>query len=554
VSVERPFSRHLSELVSELAGRDARATAVLDGALTLSYAELEERIDAVAGGLRALGVGSGSTIGLLCTNRWEWLAAAIGAQRIGARVAAFNTFAKAWDLEYMLSHSATEVLICVASFRARDYRDTLRELVPELAAPEWSSERFPTLRHVVVIGEAPELPGVKTLADVMAAAEPLAPVPVSAADDAFILYTSGSSARPKAVPMQHYATIENGFSIGERMGLDREDRVFVSVPLFWAYGAVNALPATLTHGAALVLQAAFEPRGALDLIEQYRCTAIYTLPNMTGALLAAEGFASARVASLRTGLMLGTEAEIRRTLEELGVAKICNIYGGTETYGNCCVTPSDWPAARRLTSQGPALPGVRLRIADPATGELLPTGTVGEIQVTGYVARGYVADESVASAQTFGADGWYRSGDLGSLDDEGGLHFQSRATEMIKTGGINVAPREVEEFLALHPAIQNVAVVGVPDERLAEVVVAFVVARAGEGLTEPELRAYCAERIASFKVPARIHVIPELPATDTGKLARRALVDLDQTQSRSTAGAPRGSGKSLRCTASIHEP
>jgi acyl-CoA synthetase (AMP-forming)/AMP-acid ligase II len=178
---------------------------------------------------------------------------------------------------------------------------------------------------------------------------------------------------------------------------------------------------------------------------------------------------------------------------------------------------------------------VRLRIADPGSGELLPTGAVGEIQVTGYLARGYLADESGAGAQAFGADGWYRSGDLGSLDDEGGLHFHSRATEMIKTGGINVAPREVEEFLALHPAIENVAVVGVPDERLTEVVVAFVVARAGEDPTEDELRSHCAQRIASFKVPARIHLIRELPTTDTGKLARRSLVELDQTQSRSTA-------------------
>ena len=234
--------------------------------------------------------------------------------------------------------------------------------------------------------------------------------------------------------------------------------------------------------------------------------------------------------------MLGTEAEIRRTLEELDVPKICNIYGGTETYGNCCVTPSDWPDQRRLTSQGPPLPGVRLRIADPSSGEILPTGAVGEIQVTGYLARGYLADESGASAKAFGADGWYRSGDLGSLDDEGGLHFHSRATEMIKTGGINVAPREVEEFLAMHPAIENVAVVGVPDERLAEVVVAFVVARAGEDPTDggAALVVRGADRQLSRSRPGSTSS-RELPATDTGKLARRALVELDQTESRSTA-------------------
>jgi fatty-acyl-CoA synthase len=538
VSTERPLSRHLAELVAEYARRDRTAPAVVDGERTLSYGELDEAVEAVASGLRALGVTWRSTVGLLCTNRWEWLAAAIGAQRAGARIACFNTFAKAWDLEYMLSHSDTEVLICVDRFRSRDFRETLVELLPELASAEWSSERFPALRHVVVIGEADELPGARTLVDVMAAgqaAEPSEPVPVSAGDDAFVLYTSGSSARPKAVPMQHYGTIENGFSIGERMGLTHEDRVFVSVPLFWAYGAVNALPATVGHGAALVLQAAFEPVEALDLIERHRCTAIYTLPNMSAALLAAEGFAPARVASLRTGLMLGTEAEIRRTLEELGVSKICNIYGSSETYGNCCVTPNEWPDQRRLTSQGPPLPGVRLRIADPESGEILPTGAVGEIQVTGYLARGYLADESGASAKAFGADGWYRSGDLGSLDEAGGLHFHSRATEMIKTGGINVAPREVEEFLALHPAVQTAAVVGVPDERLTEVVVAFVVPRTGSAPTVDELRAHCVERIASFKVPARIHILDELPTTDTGKLARRALVELDQTESRSPA-------------------
>ncbi len=166
----------------------------------------------------------------------------------------------------MLAHSETEVLVCVDRFRSRDYRETLAELVPELTERDWRSGRFPHLRHVVVIGEAPaQLPGVRALADVVDVSDhsPGAP-PVSAADDAFVLYTSGSSARPKAVPLQHYAAIENGFQIGERMGLEAADRVFVSVPLFWAYGAVNALPATLTHGAALVLQEAFEPSGALD--------------------------------------------------------------------------------------------------------------------------------------------------------------------------------------------------------------------------------------------------------------------------------------------------
>lgn len=533
MSARRPFSRHLSDLVTETARRTPDALAVVDGDRSLSYAELDARTDELASALQDLGVRRGGTVGLLCTNRWEWLATALGAHRLGARVAAFNTFAKAWDLEYMLAHADTEVLVCLDRFRSRDYLETLTEIVPELTGPDWRSTRFPQLHDVVVVGEAPGLPGVRRLADVLAASRPPPdPVPVSAAEDAFVLYTSGSSARPKAVPMQHYALIENGFQIGERMGLRAEDRVFVSVPLFWAYGAVNALPATLTHGAALVLQAAFEPEGALDVLERHRCTAIYTLPNMTAALLGAEGFARERVESLRTGLTLGTETELRRAIDELAVDRICNIYGGTETYGNCCVTPAEWPAERRAACQGPPLPGVRVRIADPETGEVLGPGEVGEIEVMGYLARGYLGD-TTGAGDAFGEDGWFRTGDLGSLDEEGALHFSARATEMIKTGGINVAPREVEEFLAMHPAVQTAAVVGVADERLSEVVVAFVVPRAGQTVSASDLRAYCSERIAGYKVPVRIHVVDELPATATGKLARRRLVELDHAAARS---------------------
>jgi fatty-acyl-CoA synthase len=534
VRASRPYSRHFAELVEEIARRAPDSLAIIDGELALTYHELQDRVNSLARGLYGLGVRSHSNVGLLCTNRWEWVCVALATHRLGARVAAFNTFAKAWDLGYMLEHSRADVLVCVEAFRSRDYRETLAELVPELARPNWRSERFPDLREVVLIGEAPKLPGVRPFSDVACAPGPdPALAPVSVADDAFVLYTSGSSARPKAVPMQHYGAIENGFQIGERMELGPDDRVLVSVPLFWAYGAINALPATLTHGGALVLQLAFEAAGALELIRRHRCTAIYTLPNMTDALLTAAGSPRTHLASLRTGLTYGTEAELRRAAEELGAAQICNIYGSTEIYGNCCVTPASWPLERRATGQGPPLPGVQLRIVDQESGETLAPGSVGEIHVRGYLARGYLDETSGANA-AFGPDGWYRSGDLGSLDEEGALHFSSRATEMIKTGGINVAPREIEEFLAMHPAVENAAVVGVPDPALSEVVVAFVTVRDGEELTEAELRGFCSERIAAYKVPARVHVVDEFPATDTGKLARRRLVEIDQ-EVRSTA-------------------
>jgi len=209
------------------------------------------------------------------------------------------------------------------------------------------------------------------------------------------------------------------------------------------------------------------------------------------------------------------------------------VYGSTETYGNCCVTPWDWPAERRVVSQGPPLPGVELRVIDLATGEPAAPGEVGDLHVGGrYLARGYLGHEGESP---FGADGWYRTGDLAAVDEDGCLRFGARATEMIKTGGINVAPREIEEFLGLHDGVHHVAVVGVPDERLDEVPVAFVVLHPGQEATAEDLQAFCRERIARYKVPARIHLVEELPATDTGKLARRRLVELDQIAEGSAA-------------------
>ncbi|QEC49715.1 AMP-binding protein [Baekduia soli] len=520
----RPYSRHLSDLLREQTAAAPDRPVVIAGDRTLTYAELDAVVDGLAAGLAGLGLGPGGTLGLLCTNRWEWVATALAAMRLGATVATFNTFAKAWDLDYMLGHSEVEILVLLDGYKARDYLETLSELVPELGTQALPTERFPRLREVVVIGDrVPE--GAIGFSSLQADGAPPAPPVGSAADDAFVLYTSGSSARPKAVPLQQYGVVENGFAIGERMGLTDADRVWVSIPLFWAYGATNALPATLTHGGALVLQESFEPGEALDLIEAHGATAAYTLPNITGALLGHPDFAPQRTQTLERGLTLGPPAELRRTAEVLGITAISNIYGGTETYGNCCVTPSTWPLERRAECQGPPLPGVSLRVLGE-DGSELPPGEVGELHVRGYITRGYRNDTSGAGA-AFGEDGWFRTGDLAHLDAEGCVHFAARATEMIKTGGINVAPREVEEFLALRDDVADVAVIGAPDERMGEVVVAFVVPVAGTAPTAEELRAFCKERIAMFKVPARVHVVGDLPKTDTGKLARRELLERD---------------------------
>jgi fatty-acyl-CoA synthase len=514
----RPRSRHLTDLLAEMAASAPDRLAVISGETELTYGELERAVAKVAAGLEDRGLARGGTLGLLCTNRWEWVVAAMAALRLGARVAAFNTFAKAWDLGHMLQHSGTEILVTIDGFRSADYLDTLRRL----GMLEGEGEPVaPAVHSIFTIGTGTSS---STGFQELLAGERAAPSgSTSAVDVAFLLYTSGSSARPKGVPLQHYALIENGFEIGARMGLSPGDRVWASVPLFWAYGACNALMATLAHGATLVLQEAFAAAEALELFERHRPTAAYLLPNIARALLEDPTFAPDRVRSLRTGLTLGTPTDVRMIAEDLGVAGICNIYGQTETYGNCCVTPTEWPLERRVACQGPPLPRVRVEIRDES-GASLPADQVGQIHVAGYVMPGYVDAPGVPDPMR--PDGFFATGDLGSLDADGCLHFAARDNEMIKTGGINVSPLEVEEYLTLNEAIREVCVIGVEDERAAEVVVAFAVV--DPGTSGEELRAWCAEGLAAYKVPARVHVVEELDRTETGKVSRRRLVERDR--------------------------
>jgi fatty-acyl-CoA synthase len=353
-----------------------------------------------------------------------------------------------------------------------------------------------------------------------------------------LVYTSGSSNRPKAVPLDHFAAIENGFNIGERQGMVRGDRVLLSIPLFWSYGAINALPAAMSHGATLVLQSHFEAAGALDLIEKEKCTVIYTLPAMTNALVAHSEFRRERTASLRTGVTIGAPQDITKAAVELGIGEICNIYGATENYGNCCVTPHNWPLERRAACQGPPLPGVTLRIREPESGALLAVGEIGEIEVRGYLTRGYDGDSARANAETFTGDGFFRTGDLGLLDEDGSLHFTGRRSEMIKRSGINVSPVEVEETLQQHGDVALAGVTGLEDASRGEIIVAYVVARPGHNIAADSVLAFCRDRLSRYKLPDRLIVVDRLPLTVTGKLMRRELKAMAAVVSSQTPDAP----------------
>lgn len=540
--MKHPLSRTPGDLLREQAALRGSDTAVVHVAGTASYAHLHRRAVAVCRALQRMGVGRGDRVGLLATNRIQWLESYFGASMAGATVHAFNSWVTARELDHLVGEAACKVLIMMERHGRRTYLDNLQGLAPEVWHEDpggWRSSRYPALETVVVVGGAAPRGALDYEEWVQADENDLGAgaAPdwvVSAVDHGVVLYTSGSTAQPKAVPLLGYGMVENGFQIGERMGLTHEDRVWLSSPLFWSFGCANALMATFTHGATLVLQEQFHPAGAVDLIEAHECTAAYLLPTLTRAILDQEDLDVSRLASLRTGLTIGTPDDVRLAAEDMGVDGVCNVYGSTETYGNCCVTPRDADLADRLTSQGPPLPGVSIRAVDLATGTAAAVGDVGHIEVKGYLTPGYLGVRAKGEG-IFTEDGYYRTGDLGWLDDRGWLHYSARATEMIKTSGINVAPAEVEEFMAGLDGVANVAVVGVPDESRGEIVVAYVVPDSGRTLQESELIAQCRSGIASYKVPTRVYVLAELPKTSTGKLHRVKLKEMSLSSMHGTA-------------------
>jgi len=347
---------------------------------------------------------------------------------------------------------------------------------------------------------------------------------VEPTDVALVLYTSGSTATPKGVTLAHGGVLDNGFDIGERQRLTPADRLWLSVPLFWSFGSANALPAILTHGGTIVLQESFEPGEALELLDRERCSVYYGMANMARAILEHPDRPGRALAAMRTGLTIGLPEDVEMTMEAVSARELCNVYGATETYGNCAVTDARDPRQLRLTTQGLPLPGMEIRVVDPATGQRLAAGEVGEFRVKGHVTPGYYRDpEQTRSA--FDDAGFFVTGDLGLLGDDGRVRFRGRLKELIKTGGVNVAPLEVEAILLAHPAVKQAYVVGIPDRVRGEVGVAAIELHAGETASEDALRAFCRERLASYKVPARIvfRAAEEFPRTATGKVQKPRL-------------------------------
>jgi len=520
-----PEPRTFPALLAQQASRYASREAVIGSGQRLTYATLHAQVLHMARGLLSLGVKRGDHIGILMDNRPEWIVAFFAVHQVGGVVVALSTWSTPRELEYALIHADVTVLLAMYGNHRHDYQHTLRDARP----------RARLLRHVVWLNPTERTNGTENTdhawADWDTLARGIAQVQTCGAqvqgeDIAFLLYSSGSIATPKGILLRHQAAIENGWHIGERQHVTEHDRIWLVVSLFWSFGSVNAATNVLSHGGCLCLQERFDAGEALALIERERCTLFYGTPNMVTALQHHPDRPRRDLSSLRSGATIGTPEQLERIID-LGVHQICNIYGLTETYGNCAVTNASDALQTRLHSVGLPLPGVQIRICDPETNQECAIGEVGEIRIKGYLFAGYYKDAAQTCA-VLDAQGFLRSGDLGLKDASGRLYYKGRMTEMVKRGGINIAPVEVEDILMRHPEVSAAYVVGVPDPVEDQVLAAVVVPKSDIAPSVEDLTALCRRNLAAYKIPAQYRFMQQdaLPLTNTGKVQKRALTEL----------------------------
>ncbi len=480
-----------------------------------AYAELAAEVDATALGLAAGGVGKGDRVGIWAPNCAEWVFTQYGTAKLGAILVNINPAYRTHELGYVLKQAGISVLICAASFKTSDYRAMVGEV----------RSGCPDLREVYFIGD-PEWD--RLLADGREADASLLETREAelSADDAInIQYTSGTTGFPKGATLTHHNLLNNGFFVGEGCGYTEVDRVCIPVPYYHCFGMTMGNLACTSHGATMVIPApGFDPTATLRAVQAEKCTSLYGVPTMFIAELGLPNFTDYDLSTLRTGIMAGSPCPVevmKRVINEMGMAEVTICYGMTETSPVSTQTLADDDLDRRTSTVGTVHPHLEVKVVDPDTGLTVATGEPGEFCTRGYsVMLGYW-NEPEKTAEAIDAARWMHTGDLATMDADGYLNIVGRIKDMVIRGGENVYPREIEEFLYTHPDIADAQVIGVPDEKYGEELMAWIQLRDGAPeLTAAGLKEYCTGKLAHYKVPRYIKIVTEFPMTVTGKVRK----------------------------------
>ncbi len=508
-------------LLGETIGQNLRRTAsrwpAADALVDLAqgvrytYEEFDAAVDNLARALLGAGMAKGDRVAVWAPNCSEWVLLQYATARVGVILVNINPAYRTYELQYALNQSGSRMLFAVPTFKTSDYRtmiDSVRDELPQLervvflGTEDWAGLLGEEVDEAVLYQRAAEL---------------------SFDDPINIQYTSGTTGSPKGATLTHHNILNNGFFIGEGCRYSQGDRVCIPVPFYHCFGMVLGNLACTTHGATIVIPSpSFEPAAALRAVSEERCTSLLGVPTMFIAELALPDFASYDLSSLRTGIMAGSPCPtevMRQCINDMHMTEVTICYGMTETSPVSTQTAADDPLDKRVGTVGRVHPHVEVKIID-AAGRLVARGEKGELCTRGYsVMLGYWTEPTM-TAQAIDETGWMHTGDLATMDEDGYVDIGGRIKDLIIRGGENVYPREIEEFLYLHPDIIDVQVIGVPDARYGEEIMAWVVVREGAVMDLDVLRDFCREKIAHHKIPRYVNVVTEFPMTITGKVRK----------------------------------
>ncbi|NOQ70035.1 MAG: AMP-binding protein [Gammaproteobacteria bacterium] len=518
---------------------DQEAVVSLPQQRRLSYRELSDAIDELARGLLGLGFKRGDRIGVWSTNNVEWMLVQMATARIGTILVNINPAYRPRELAYALESSEVQGLFVIHGFRRSDYVAMLQQLIPELQKnnTEVTSKALPNLHRIVLYDPDDPLhteilaPGFTSWQEVIHAAQTISQQELDEQaskldrDDVInIQYTSGTTGSPKAVMLSHHNILNNAWFSSQAMHFTEQDRLVVSIPFYHCFGMVLANLLCFSVGACVVISSEhFDAEKVLQAVAQEKCTAIHGVPTMFIAELEHENFSKFDLSSLRTGIMAGASCPpelMKRVIKDMHCSEILIGYGETEASPLTHLTTRDDSFERRINTVGRNLPHQEVKIVNTENGQTVSAGEIGEICFRGYhIMRGYYG-QAEKTAETVDEAGWLFSGDLGTMDENGYVQITGRCKEMIIRGGENIYPREIEDLIFTHPKVTEVAVFGVPDEFYGEQVAAWIELHSGEKLTEEEMREFCKENIAHFKIPKYIRFVEYFPMTVTGKLQK----------------------------------